>query len=80
MHNIHCNALNFIKLDVKTDYKCIPPPPIIMMFFFLQNQNNKENILSPISMLALKQTQTVFLFISYIIIYLALLDIGNYYI
>lgn len=80
MHNIHCNALNFIKLDVKTDYKCISPPPYNHDVFFLQNQNNKENILSPILMLALKQTQTVFLFISYIIIYLALLDIGNYYI
>lgn len=57
-----------------------PPPYNHDVFFFLQNQNNKENILSPISMLALKQTQTVFLFISYIIIYLALLDIGNYYI
>lgn len=79
MHNIHCNALNFIKLDVKTDYKCISPP-YNHDGFFLQNQNNKENILSPISMLALKQTQTVFLFISYIIIYLAFLDIGNYYI
>lgn len=56
------------------------PPPYNHDGFFLQNQNNKENILSPISMLALKQTQTVFLFISYIIIYLAFLDIGNYYI
>lgn len=57
-----------------------PPPYNHDVFFFLQNQNNKENILSPISMLALKQTQTVFLFISYIIIYLALLDIENNYI